>query len=87
MPIKDPDVFKREYAAATAKEINVATGGKTSVTETTQDGDAGFQAVGKHGKTMQLTTEGIFKSLQVVQEARGKKVGGCHCLHLQLCRR
>ncbi|KAF9264223.1 eukaryotic translation initiation factor 3 subunit 8 [Marasmius fiardii PR-910] len=69
----DPDAFKREYAAATAKETTAGSGTRAPTTVTTHDGDAGFQAVGKHGKTMQLTTEGIFKSLQVVQEARGKK--------------
>ncbi|KAG7090852.1 hypothetical protein E1B28_009934 [Marasmius oreades] len=69
----DPDGFEREYAAATAKEITAAPGAKASTTVSADTGDDGFQAVGKHGKTMLLTTEGIFKSLQVVQEARGKK--------------
>ena len=33
-----------------------------------------FTTVGKGGKAMQFTSEGIFKNLQLVQEARGKKV-------------
>lgn len=30
--------------------------------------------MGKGGKVMQFTADGIFKNLQLVQEARGKKV-------------
>lgn len=33
-----------------------------------------FTTVGKGGKAIQFTSEGIFKNLQMVQEARGKKV-------------
>jgi translation initiation factor 3 subunit C len=33
-----------------------------------------YTTVGKGGKVMQFTSEGIFKHLQAVQEARGKKV-------------
>jgi translation initiation factor 3 subunit C len=33
-----------------------------------------FTTVGKSGKAIQYTAEGIFKTLQLVQEARGKKV-------------
>lgn len=33
-----------------------------------------FTTVGKGGKAMQFTPESIFKNLQLVQEARGKKV-------------
>lgn len=33
-----------------------------------------FTTVGKGGKTMQFTADSIFKNLQMVQEARGKKV-------------
>lgn len=33
-----------------------------------------FTTVGKGGKAMQFTADSIFKNLQAVQEARGKKV-------------
>lgn len=36
--------------------------------------DDEFTTVGKGGKTVLYTAEGIFKNLQAVQEARGKKV-------------
>ncbi|EEB90796.1 hypothetical protein MPER_10952 [Moniliophthora perniciosa FA553] len=72
----DPEAFEREYTAAVSKEAPTPASGKPSAATETAAADVaedGFQSVGKGGKTMQLTTEGIFKSLQVVQEARGKK--------------
>lgn len=39
-----------------------------------EEEDDEFTTVGKGGKGMQFTPEGIFKNLQVVQDARGKKV-------------
>lgn len=39
-----------------------------------EDEDEDFMTVGKGGKAIQFTPESIFKHLQVVQEARGKKV-------------
>lgn len=33
-----------------------------------------FTHVGKGGKATQYTAEGIYKTLQAIQEARGKKV-------------
>jgi len=38
-----------------------------------EDDDA-FQTVGKGGRVLQFTSENVFKELQHVQEARGKKV-------------
>ncbi|KAL0580332.1 Translation initiation factor 3 subunit c [Marasmius crinis-equi] len=65
----DPEAFEREYAAAVAKEQPAPTTGKPTPIAVPADGDDdGFKTVGKA-----LTTEGIFKSLQLVQEARGKK--------------
>ncbi|KAJ3793544.1 eukaryotic translation initiation factor 3 subunit 8 N-terminus-domain-containing protein [Lentinula aff. detonsa] len=70
----DPEGFEREYTSLVTREAPAT----TSVTRTTggiidSDGNDGFQPVGKGGRTMLLTAEGIFKSLQSVQEARGKK--------------
>lgn len=36
--------------------------------------DDAFTTVGKGGKAMAFTAESIFKNLQLIQEARGKKV-------------
>lgn len=43
-----------------------------------EDEDEEFTTVGKGGKTIQFTTESIFKNLQAIQEARGKKVRLCY---------
>jgi len=51
------------------------------IIHTEEQADDDFTTVGKGGKAMQFTAEGIFKNLQVIQEARGKKV--CHNIHLQ----
>lgn len=46
--------------------------GKKPAEESGEDEE--FTTVGKGGKTMQFAPESIFKNLQLVQEARGKKV-------------
>jgi len=38
------------------------------------EGEDDFTHVGKGGKATQYTAEGIYKNLQSIQEARGKKV-------------
>lgn len=38
-----------------------------------EDGDEDFMTVGKGGKSLDLSKEGIFKTLKTIQEARGKK--------------
>lgn len=74
--IQDPEAFERDYAAITNRDAVPApgiarpSGPRAADDETVDD----FTTVGKGGKVMQLTVEGIFKSLQSVQEARGKKV-------------
>jgi hypothetical protein len=40
--------------------------------------DITFTTVGRGGRAMQFTADGIFKHLQAVQEARGKKVGSVY---------
>lgn len=56
--------------------IAPAVPGSRGVTATTGDDTAveEFTTVGKGGRGVQFTSEGIFKNLQAVQEARGKKV-------------
>jgi translation initiation factor 3 subunit C len=53
------------------KEAPAVTRKKTTATE---EDDDEFTTVGKGGKAMQFTADSIFKNLQLVQEARGKKV-------------
>ena len=48
---------------------------KGKATALEEDDEGEFATVGKGGKAMQFTPDGIFKNLQMVQEARGKKVG------------
>lgn len=38
------------------------------------DEEEGFKHVGRSGKTMTFSTEALYKNLQTIQEARGKKV-------------
>lgn len=47
---------------------------KTANVEGEDEDEEDFTQVGKGGKATQYTTEGIFKTLQAIQEARGKKV-------------
>ena len=75
-PAQDSEAFEREYTAATvtveAPAASKAKKGKKVAEE--EDEDEEFTTVGKGGKTIQFTPEGIFKNLQAIQEARGKKV-------------
>ncbi|KAF8894887.1 eukaryotic translation initiation factor 3 domain-containing protein [Gymnopilus junonius] len=72
---EDPETFERDYLNLVSRDVTPAT-----VTQPTRSG-AGiatdqvdeFTTVGKGGKAMQFTSESIFKNLQAVQEARGKK--------------
>ncbi|KAJ8516062.1 hypothetical protein ONZ45_g6583 [Pleurotus djamor] len=70
----DPEAFERDYlatinrAAPTVKAVK-----KEVIQEETSDAEDGFKTAGKPNKEQQYTPEGIFKNLQAVQEARGKK--------------
>ncbi|TCD63030.1 Translation initiation factor 3 subunit c [Steccherinum ochraceum] len=75
----DPEAFEKEYAsynqvdvAATAKPKKAK---KPTASDEDEDDDS-FQTVGKDDKRMQFTPESIFKNLQIVQDARGKKASG-----------
>jgi hypothetical protein len=79
--LQDPDTFEREYVAAVQHETAATKPkrGKKTVARDSEDEDAEavddhFTTVGKGGKAMQFTPDAIFKTLQLVQEARGKKV-------------
>ena len=79
--MQDPDAFEREYAAAVQPEAAASKPKKAKKTtaldsddEVAEAVDDQFTTVGKGGKAMQFTPDAIFKTLQLVQEARGKKV-------------
>ncbi|KAL0956288.1 hypothetical protein HGRIS_002446 [Hohenbuehelia grisea] len=70
----DPEAFEREFSATVAPEAPAPRAPrKKARDEESGEEDETFQTVGKGGKAMQFTAEGIFKNLQAVQEARGKK--------------
>ncbi|KAF9481562.1 eukaryotic translation initiation factor 3 domain-containing protein [Pholiota conissans] len=74
---EDPEAFEREYLALLAHAAppapiagsRIAAPGATTTTAEVDE----FTTVGKGGKAQQYTSESIFKDLQAVQEARGKK--------------
>ncbi|KAF7792277.1 hypothetical protein EIP86_003313 [Pleurotus ostreatoroseus] len=77
---KDPDAVEREYKQLLASETAPAAPRPKKAKATAEDeeegedeDDDGFETVGKGGRTMQFTPDTIFKNLQLVQEARGKK--------------
>ncbi len=80
---KDPETFERDYAALTTREAPPAAAARPAARSGDADGEIidDFTTVGKGGKTMQFTSESIFKNLQAVQEARGKKVIYSFSLH------
>lgn len=70
--LQDPEAFEREYAVAAAP---VAPPKKSKTPGAEEAGaDEDFTTVGKGGKAMLYTSETIFQNLQLIQEARGKKV-------------
>jgi translation initiation factor 3 subunit C len=73
--LQDSEAFEREYTAAVTVEAPSAPKPKKGkkIAEDDEDDDE-FTTVGKGGKSIQLTPESIFKNLQAIQEARGKKV-------------
>ena len=71
--LQDSDAFEREYASFVQTDTPAAPKPK-KVKKVEESEDDDFTTVGKGGKGMQFTPEGIFKNLQVVQDARGKKV-------------
>ncbi|KAH7913883.1 eukaryotic translation initiation factor 3 subunit 8 N-terminus-domain-containing protein [Hygrophoropsis aurantiaca] len=75
----DPEAFEREYAALAqpteAAPVKAKKVKKANLSESEDEGpeDDRFTTVGKGGKAMQFTTDSIFKTLKLVNEARGKK--------------
>lgn len=91
--IQDPEAFEKAFALATApKEVPTAPVRRAAADRTAEeeDDDDAFQQVGRGGRQYNFTTDSIYKNLQAIQEARGKKVRtllGLHRLSYQLFRR
>ncbi|KAL1742068.1 eukaryotic translation initiation factor 3 subunit 8 N-terminus-domain-containing protein [Schizophyllum fasciatum] len=72
----DPEAFEAEYQAHIARDAAPPTAPRPARVVKAADAeeeDDGFTEVGKGGKGMQYSPETIFKNLQAIQEARGKK--------------
>ncbi|KAJ7925202.1 eukaryotic translation initiation factor 3 subunit 8 N-terminus-domain-containing protein [Mycena leptocephala] len=71
----DPDAFEAEYAALVVRDAPAVAGGavaRPAAVGGEEPADT-YTTVGKGGKAMQFSSDGILKNLQAVQEARGKK--------------
>ncbi|KAK7692712.1 hypothetical protein QCA50_004345 [Cerrena zonata] len=70
----DPEKFESDYLALVSTEAQPQKVKKVKkAAGDSEEEDDDFTTVGKGGKAMQFTAEGIYKNLQLVQEARGKK--------------
>nr|GAT57632.1 eukaryotic translation initiation factor 3 subunit 8 [Mycena chlorophos] len=74
----DPEAFQAEYNAVIAQHAPAApapSGAPRPAAAAGEDAEGGpdFQPVGRGGRTMTFTADVILKTLQAVQEARGKK--------------
>lgn len=83
---KDPEAFEAEFAAAaapappsaaaqaarSARRAELKANGAAPAAGEEEDDDE-FQTVGRGGKAVTYTSEGLFKSLAAVMEARGRK--------------
>jgi len=81
-PLQDTDKFEREYAAffepvAAPTPARATASAKNQTTVEGEEEEDGFTAVGKGGKSVQYTSESIFKVLAQVNENRGKKACPC----------
>lgn len=83
---KDPEAFEAEFAAAAAPAApsaaaQAARSARRAETKANgaalaagdEEDDDDFQTVGRGGKAVTYTSEGLFKSLAAVMEARGRK--------------
>ncbi|OBZ68150.1 Eukaryotic translation initiation factor 3 subunit C [Grifola frondosa] len=71
---QDPEAFEREYTISVQPEPVAPSKVKKARKPSSEDEEGeDFTTVGKGGKAMSFTADGIFKNLQLVQEARGKK--------------
>ena len=76
------DKYERDYAAffepvAAATPARASASARNQAAVEGEEEEDGFTAVGKGGKSVQYTSESIYKVLVLVNENRGKKVCPC----------
>ena len=71
---QDPEAFEREALVEDTPAPAPAKAGKKKGPLVVDAEDEDFQTVGVKGKTITISSEGIFKALAQVLEARGRKV-------------
>ncbi|KIL68985.1 hypothetical protein M378DRAFT_8398 [Amanita muscaria Koide BX008] len=69
---KNSEEYERNHAPVPPAHSQGPAQPKKTTLGSEKEGDE-FTTVGKGGKVVQFTSEGLFKSLQALQEARGKK--------------
>ncbi|WVQ75178.1 eukaryotic translation initiation factor 3 subunit C [Cryptococcus sp. DSM 104548] len=69
---KDPDAYTEAYNQANAAPKPAKAAKKTPAAQAAEDGEE-FMTIGKGGKTLNLTSDGVFKTLRELFEARGRK--------------
>ncbi|KAH9958163.1 eukaryotic translation initiation factor 3 subunit 8 [Lactifluus volemus] len=69
----DPETFEQEYAALAVPQVQARPEVVRRPAGVEGEDTEEFTQIGKGGKPTQYTSEGIYKSLQAIQEARGKK--------------
>ena len=80
---EDPEAYAAAYEAANTAPTVVKAPKKTVDRVGEPTGDDEFMTIGKGGKALNLTPEGVFKTLKDIFEQRGRKVsfsGQCYCL-------
>lgn len=74
---QDPEAYTSTYLVSTKgpEEVVVKKTKKEKKVAAEEGGEADeFLTVGKGGKSLDLSKEGLFKTLKTIQEARGRKV-------------
>lgn len=78
MYLQDAAAFEEAYQVAIAgsgpKEVETLPKSQRKAVEEEQPATDDFMTVGKGGRALNLTSEGVFKTLKTINEARGKKV-------------
>jgi translation initiation factor 3 subunit C len=83
---QDPEAFEQEYAALAVPQVQARPEVVRKSAGVEGEDEDDFTQVGKGGKPTQYTSEGIYKTLQAIQEARGKKVSSRFSPIPTLCR-
>ncbi|TYJ54720.1 eukaryotic translation initiation factor 3 subunit C [Cryptococcus floricola] len=69
---KDPAAYTEAYNKANAAPAPAKAAKKAPADQAAEDGEE-FMTIGKGGKTLNLTSDGVFKTLRELFEARGRK--------------